>query len=93
MNYSNYESYDVVGGHLFKLLGWKNVARQQQIHRSTMVYRFLDGLAPEYLSSKFAMRQTAYDLRDSENKLNDPLPLTNYYKIVVLFFEIAFPAT
>ena len=26
------------------------------------------------------MRETAYDLRDSENKLCIPLPQTNYYK-------------
>ena len=41
---------------------------------------FLHGLAPEYLSSKFERRETAYNLRDSENKLNVPLPRTNYYK-------------
>ena len=45
-----------------------------------MVYKSLHGLAPEYLSSKFERRETAYNLRDSENKLNVPLPSTNYYK-------------
>ena len=29
---------------------------------------------------KFERRETAYNLRDSENKLNVPLPRTNYYK-------------
>ena len=43
-----------------------------------MVYESLRGLAPEYLCSGFAIRETAYNLRDSENKL--PLPRTNYYK-------------
>ena len=33
-----------------------------------------------YLSSKFERREVAYNLRDSENKLNVPLPRTNYYK-------------
>ena len=46
----------------------------------TMVYRSLRGLAPNYLSSKFETREVAYNLRDSENKLNVPLPRTNYYK-------------
>ena len=32
------------------------------------------------LCSKFEIRETAYDLRDSENKLNFPLPRTNYYE-------------
>ena len=45
-----------------------------------MVYKSLHGLAPEYLCSKFEKRETAYNLRDSENKLNVPLPHTNYYK-------------
>ena len=58
----------------------QNLACQQQIQRATMVYRSLHGLAPNYLSSKFERREVAYDLRDSENKLNVPLPRTNYYK-------------
>ena len=58
----------------------KIVACQQQIQRATMVYRSLHGLAPNYLSSKFERREVAYNLRDSENKLNVPLPRTNYYK-------------
>ena len=39
-----------------------------------------DGLAPEYLYSNFTWCDSAYDLRDSENKLNVPLPRTNYYR-------------
>ena len=58
---------------IFKLLGWKNLACQQQFQRATMVYRSLHGLAPNYLSSKFERREVAYNLRDSENKLNVPL--------------------
>ena len=42
-----YSSYDVAAGHLFKLLGWKNLACQQQFQRATMVYRSLHGLAPK----------------------------------------------
>ena len=44
-------------------------------------YLFLNSQnAPEYLNSKFRWRNSAYDLRDSENKLNVPLPRTNYYR-------------
>jgi len=75
-----YSNYDVDAGHLFKLLGWKNLACQQQIQRATMVCRSLHGSAPNYLSSKFERREIAYNLRDSENKLNVPIPHTNYYK-------------
>ena len=75
-----YSNYDVDADHLFKLLGWKNLHCQQQIQRATMVYKSLHGLAPSYLTSKFERREIAYNLRDSEYKLNVPLPRTNYYK-------------
>ena len=45
-----------------------------------MFYKSLHGLAPDYLRSKFERRETAYNVRDPENKLNVPLPRTNYYK-------------
>ena len=48
-----------------------------------MVYKSINGLTPNYLSSKFIQRSdviTSYNLRDSENKLAIPLPRTNYYK-------------
>lgn len=45
-----------------------------------MVYKSLHGLAPEYLSSRFAIRETAYNLIDSENTLCIPLVRTYYYK-------------
>ena len=75
-----YSNYDADAGYLFELLGWKNPASQQQIQRATMVDKSLHGLVPDYLCSKFERRETAYNLRDSGNKLNVPLPRTNYYK-------------
>ena len=45
-----------------------------------MVCRSLHWLAPNYLSSKFERREIAYNLRDSENKLNVPLLRINYYE-------------
>ena len=75
-----YSNYDADAGHLFELLGWKNLASQQQIQRATMVFMSLHGLAPDYLYAKFERRETAYNLRDSENRLNVPLPHTNCYK-------------
>ena len=75
-----YSNYDADAGHLFAFLGWKNLASQQQIQRATMVYKSLHRLAPDYLCSKFERRETAYNLRDSENKLHVSLPRTTYYK-------------
>ena len=48
-----------------------------------MAYKSLNGLTPNYLSSKFILRSdviTSCNLRDSENNLAIPLPCTNYYK-------------
>ena len=43
-----HSNYDADAGHLFELLGWKNLASQQQIQRATMVFKSLHGLAPDY---------------------------------------------
>ena len=75
-----FSSYDADATKLLEFLSWKNLTSQQEIHRVTMVFKCLHGLAPEYLNSKFRWRNSAYDLRDSENKLNVPLPRTNYYR-------------
>ena len=69
-----FSDYDEDAGYLFELLGWKNPARQHEIEKATMVYKSLHRLAPEYLCSRFAIRETAYNPRDSENKLCIPLP-------------------
>ena len=78
---SPFSNYDADATELFELLGWKNHARQQEIHKATMMFRCLHRLAPEYLNSKIMWRDSAYDLRDSENKLNVPLPHTYFIKI------------
>ena len=73
-------NYDVNAGQLLEILGWKNLHRQRNIQKATMVFKCLHGLAPDYLASKFAERNTSYSLRDSENKLDVRLPRTNYLK-------------
>ena len=48
-----------------------------------MVYKSLNCLAPDYMSSKFILRSdlfNSYNLKDSENKLAVPLLRTNYYR-------------
>ena len=75
-----FSNYDADVDNIFELLGWKNLTCQRQIQRATMVYKSLHGLVPEYLRSRFVNCDTAYSLRDSESKINVPLPRTNYYK-------------
>ena len=72
-----FSNYDADATELLEILGWKNLARQQEINKATMMFRCLHVLAPEYLYSKSTWRDSAYDLMDSENELNVPLPRTN----------------
>ena len=49
-------------------------------HKAVMVYKSLNYLATNYLSSKFSLHNNifnSYKLRDSENKLAVPLPQTS----------------
>ena len=48
-----------------------------------MVYKSLNCLAPDNMSSKFILRSdlfNSYNLKDYENKLAVTLPRTNYYR-------------
>ena len=68
---------------IFKELGWDNLETRHQKLKAEMVYKSLNGLAPNYLFMKFIQQSdviTSYNLHDSDNKLAIPLPRTNYYK-------------
>ena len=74
-------SYDADVNFLFYKLSWKDLNSQCQIQKALMVFKSLNGLVPEYLTSKFVMRNVSnYALRDSANKLVVPFPRTNYMK-------------
>ena len=55
--------------------------RRQKL-KAEMVYKSLNGLTPNYLSSKFIQSSDylTYNLRDSDNKLAIPLSCANCYK-------------
>ena len=77
-------SYDADTNQLLKESGWDNLETRREKLKAEMVYTSLNGLAPNYLSSKFIQRSyviSAYNLRDSDaGKFAIPLPRTNYYK-------------
>ena len=73
--------YDVDVDSLFHKLSWKDLKSQRQIQNALMVFKSLNGLVPEYLTSKFIKRnESKYSLRDSVSKLVVPCPRTNYLK-------------
>ena len=77
-----FSSFDANADTLTEKLGWKKLNSQRQMHRAIMVYKSLNGLAPQYLRDKFVDRNNIsnYYLRDAVNKLAIPLPHTNFMK-------------
>ena len=77
-----FSGYDTNADGLLQDLGWENLETQRQIHQATMVYKSINGLAPEYLRSKCVDRSyvSGYSLRDTVGKLAVPFPLTNYLR-------------
>ena len=74
-------SYDVDIDSLFHNLSWKELHSQRQIQKAFMVFKSLNVMVPEYLTSKFVTRNVSnYAQRDSANKLVVPFPRTNYMK-------------
>ena len=45
-----------------------------------MMFKSVNGLAPEYLQSLFSQRRSVYNLRDSKRKLSLSKLSTNYLK-------------
>ena len=79
-------NYDADASILLNDSGWQNLETQRQIQKAVMVYKSLNCLAPDYMSSKFILRSdlfNSYNLRDSVNKLAVPLLRTDYYRNTV----------
>mgnify|MGYP001795757737 CR=1 FL=1 len=54
-------------------------------HKAILLFKFLNGLAPQYLRNIFRNRATPYTLRDNQAKLNLPKPRTNYLKRAICY--------
>ena len=63
-------------------LAGKKLDCQREVQKAVMVYKSLNGLAPDYLCPKFVDRSglSTYLLRDSEGKLSVLLPRTEFRK-------------
>ena len=73
-------SYDANADDLFVRLGWQKLNLQRELKTATIVYKSLNGLAPDYPKSMFTDQSaiSAYSLRNSEVKLAVPLPRINF---------------
>ena len=66
-----FSPYDASVDNLFTSLAWKKLEAQRKIQTASMVYKSLNGLAPQYLSASFSYRNevSSYSPRESECKL------------------------
>ena len=53
-----HSNYDANADFLIQQLGWKKLHSQRSIHKAVMIYKSVNGLAPDYLSSKFLDRSS-----------------------------------
>ena len=51
-----FSSYDADASYLFQNFNWKRLSTQRDIQKALMVFKSLNGLAPEYLSLTFIAR-------------------------------------
>ena len=76
-----FSSYDADANRLIRQFDSRDLGTQFQIQKALIVYKPLNRLVPEYLSSKFVKRsETRYSLRASVNKLFVLFPQTNFMK-------------
>ena len=76
-------SYDAYASILLNDLGWQNLETQRQIHKAVMVYKSMNYLPLDYMSSKFILQSdlfNSHNFRDFENKQAVPLPRTSNYR-------------
>jgi len=75
-------SCDANADDLFVRLGWQKLNLQRELKTAIMVYKSLNGLAPDYLESMFTDRSaiSTNSLRNCEGKLAAQLPRTNFLK-------------
>ena len=74
-----FSGHDASADPLIEVPGWQKLESQRSFHEVVLVYKSLNGLAPEYMRSMFIHRDTVYSLRDAEGKLNIPKPRTIWY--------------
>ena len=67
---------------LLRTINWVKLDRQRLVNKSIMMYKIVNNMVPEYLSSHFVLRSDTltYNLRDSDGTLAIPQPRTNYCK-------------
>ena len=72
--------FDTSSDHLLSTLDWERLFLRRKKPKALMMFKSMNGLAPEYLQTLFSQCRSVYNLRDSEGNLTLPKPSTNYLK-------------
>ena len=77
-----FSNYDRNTDELLRMVNWVKLDRQRLVNKSIMMYKIVNNMVPEYLSSHFVLRSDTltYNLRDSDGTLAIPQPRTKYCK-------------
>ena len=85
-------NFDTPSIDLIQSLNWTTVSDIIRGETATTVYKSLNGLVPEYLSSLFEKRSTrnVRELRNTETDLSIPLRKSNNGQRAYLFVDLSF---
>ena len=74
-----FSNYDRSTDELLRIVNWVKLDRQRLVNKSIMMYKMVNNMVPEYLSSGLVFRSgtLTYNLRDSDGTLAIPQPRTN----------------
>ena len=77
-----FSNYDRSTDELLRMVNWVKLDHQRLVDKSLLVYKIVNRMVPDYLSSHFAFRSDTltYNLRESDFSLAIPQPRTNYCK-------------
>ena len=77
-----FSNYNRSTDELLRMVNWVKLDRQRLVDKSILMYKILNRMVPDYLSSHFAFRSDTltYNLRESDFSLAIPQPRTNYCK-------------
>ena len=59
--------FDMSSDHLLSTLDWERLFLWRKKQKALMMFKSVNGLAPEYLQSLFSPRRSVYNLRDSDS--------------------------
>ena len=82
-----FSNYDRSTDELLRMVNWVKLDRQRLVEKTILMYKIVNRMVPDYLSSHFAFRSDTltYNLRESDFPLAIPQPRTNYCKRSLLY--------